>query len=202
MIRVLLVDDHPLVRAGLAGLLAAEGFEVVAQASNGVEALAAARASEPDVVLMDLSMPEMGGVEATRRLLAERPSTRVIVLTSFHQEARVMEALRAGAVGFLLKDSDPADVVSAVHSAAKGDSPVDPRVAGYLLPGTASQGGGLSPREEQVLRLVAEGMSNKQIGASLGIAERTVKVHLGSVFRRIGVEDRTSAALWARDNLA
>jgi DNA-binding NarL/FixJ family response regulator len=167
-----------------------------------VEALAAARESEPDVVLMDLSMPEMGGVEATRRLLAERPSTRVIVLTSFHQEARVMEALRAGAVGFLLKDSDPADVVAAVRSAAKGDSPVDPRVAGYLLPGTASQGGGLSPREEQVLRLVAEGMSNKQIGASLGIAERTVKVHLGSVFRRIGVEDRTSAALWARDNLA
>ncbi|WP_108249282.1 response regulator [Planctomonas deserti] len=202
MIRVLLVDDHPLVRAGLAGLLAAEGFEVVAQASNGVEALAAARESEPDVVLMDLSMPEMGGVEATRRLLAERPFTRVIVLTSFHQEARVMEALRAGAVGFLLKDSDPADVVAAVRSAAKGNSPVDPRVAGYLLPGTASQGGGLSPREEQVLRLVAEGMSNKQIGASLGIAERTVKVHLGSVFRRIGVEDRTSAALWARDNLA
>ncbi|MFD3443387.1 response regulator [Microbacteriaceae bacterium 4G12] len=202
MIRVLLVDDHPLVRAGLAGLLAAEGFEVAAQASTGSEALAAARESEPDVVLMDLSMPEMGGVEATRRLLAERPSTRVIVLTSFHQQARVMEALRAGAVGFLLKDSDPADVVAAVRSAAAGNSPVDPRVAGYLLPGTASQGGGLSPREEQVLRLVAQGMSNKQIGASLGIAERTVKVHLGSVFRRIGVEDRTSAALWARDNLA
>jgi DNA-binding NarL/FixJ family response regulator len=201
VIRVLLVDDHPLVRAGLAGLLAAEGFAVVAQASNGEEALAAVRESEPDVVLMDLSMPEMGGVEATRRLLAERPSTRVIVLTSFHQQARVMEALRAGAVGFLLKDSDPADVVAAVRSAAEGNSPVDPRVAGYLLPGASSEGG-LSPREEQVLRLVAQGMSNKQIGASLGIAERTVKVHMGSVFRRIGVEDRTSAALWARDNLA
>jgi DNA-binding NarL/FixJ family response regulator len=201
VIRVLLVDDHPLVRAGLAGLLAAEGVAVVAQASNGEEALAAVRESEPDVVLMDLSMPGMGGVEATRRLLAERPRTRVIVLTSFHQQARVMEALRAGAVGFLLKDSDPADVVAAVRSAAEGNSPVDPRVAGYLLPGASSEGG-LSPREEQVLRLVAQGMSNKQIGASLGIAERTVKVHMGSVFRRIGVEDRTSAALWARDNLA
>jgi DNA-binding NarL/FixJ family response regulator len=143
----------------------------------------------------------MGGVEATRRLLAQRPGTRVIILTSFHQQAQVLEALRAGAVGFLLKDSDPADVVAAVRSAAKGDSPVDPRVAGYLLPGTAGTGDRLSPREEQVLRLVAEGMSNKQIGSALGIAERTVKVHLGNVFRRIGVDDRTSAALWARDNL-
>jgi DNA-binding NarL/FixJ family response regulator len=201
VIRVLLVDDHPLVRAGLSGLLAAEGFEVVAQASNGAEALIAARECEPDVVLMDLSMPEMSGVEATRQLLAARPESRVIILTSFHQQARVLEALRAGAVGFLLKDSDPADVVAAVRSAARGDSPVDPRVAGFLLPGAAGPGDRLSPREEEVLRLVAEGMSNKQIGASLGIAERTVKVHLGSVFRRIGVEDRTSAALWARDNL-
>jgi DNA-binding NarL/FixJ family response regulator len=201
VIRVLLVDDHPLVRAGLAGLLAAEGFEVVAQASNGVEALVAAHEHEPDVVLMDLSMPEMGGEEATRRLLAGRPGTRVIVLTSFHQQARVLEALRAGAVGFLLKDSDPADVVSAIRAAAQGGAPVDPRVAGYLLPGATGPGERLSPREEQVLRLVAEGMSNRQIGTSLGIAERTVKVHLGSVFRRIGVEDRTSAALWARDNL-
>jgi DNA-binding NarL/FixJ family response regulator len=201
VIRVLLVDDHPLVRAGLAGLLTAEGIEVAAQASNGAEALAAAREFEPDVVLMDLSMPEMSGVEATRQLLVDRPWTRVIILTSFHQQARVLEALRAGAVGFLLKDSDPADVVAAVRSAAKGDSPVDPRVAGFLLPGAAASGDRLSPREEEVLRLVAEGMSNKQIGASLGIAERTVKVHLGSVFRRIGVEDRTSAALWARDNL-
>jgi DNA-binding NarL/FixJ family response regulator len=126
----------------------------------------------------------------------------VIILTSFHQQASVMESLRAGAVGFLLKDSDPADVLAAVRSAAKGDSPVDPRVAGYLLPGTTNPGDKLSAREEQVLRLVAQGMSNRQIGAALGIAERTVKVHLGSVFRRIGVEDRTSAALWARDNLA
>jgi DNA-binding NarL/FixJ family response regulator len=201
MIRVLLVDDHPLVRAGLFGLLSAEGFDVVAQASSGEEALAAARQSDPDVVLMDLSMPGMGGVEATRLLLAERPDIRVIILTSFHQQASVMEALRAGAVGFLLKDSDPADVIAAVRSAAKGDSPVDPRVAGYLLPGTTSPGDKLSAREEQVLRLVAQGMSNRQIGAALGIAERTVKVHVGSVFRRIGVEDRTSAALWARDNL-
>jgi DNA-binding NarL/FixJ family response regulator len=201
VIRVLLVDDHPLVRAGLAGLLVAEGFQVAAQVSNGAEALTAAREHEPDVVLMDLSMPEMGGVEATRRLLDQRPGTRVIILTSFHQKAQVLEALRAGAVGFLLKDSDPAEVVAAVRSAAKGDSPVDPRVAGYLLPGTTGAGDRLSPREQQVLRLVAEGMSNKQIGATLGIAERTVKVHLGNVFRHIGVEDRTSAALWARDNL-
>jgi DNA-binding NarL/FixJ family response regulator len=157
---------------------------------------------EPDVVLMDLSMPGIDGVEATRRILALRPQIHVVVLTSFQDQARVAEALAAGAVGYLLKDCDPRDVLSAIRSAAQGHAPLDPRVARALLPSaTPKVGDGLSVRETQVLRLVAKGLPNKQIGRALGISERTVKVHVGHLFRRLGVADRTSAAMWARDNL-
>jgi DNA-binding NarL/FixJ family response regulator len=200
---VLVVDDHPLVRAGLVGLLATSGeFAVVGEAGDGADAVALARESRPDVVLMDLSMPGVDGIEAIRRLLADGYDGAVVVLTSFSDRARVAQALEAGAVGYLLKDAEPADVLAAIRSAAAGHAPLDPRVAGALLPSRrtdpASQ---LSGREREVLRLVAQGMANKQIGRRLGIAERTVKVHLGNVFRRIGVADRTSAALWAREHL-
>lgn len=202
MIRVLVVDDHPLVRAGLAGLIAASaGLSVVAEAANGESALAAFAEHRPDVVLMDLSMPVMDGVEATERLRAADPTARVVILTSFDDRARVLAALRAGAVGYQLKDADPAAVIAAIRSAAAGDVPLDPRAARALLPAEASAGPTLSAREEQVLRLIARGFSNKQIGSELGIAERTVKVHVGHLFRRIDVRDRTSAALWARDHL-
>lgn len=202
-VRVLLVDDHQLVRSGLAGLLdAADGLTVVGQASDGAEAVERAREVAPDVVLMDLSMPGVDGVEGTRRLRDEVPEARVVVLTSFSDTTRVQEALAAGAVGYLLKDSEPRDLVAAVRSAAQGYSPLDPRVAGALLP-TAPRpaADGLSVRERQVLRLLAQGMANKQIGRALGISERTVKVHVGHVFRQIGVADRTSAALWATEHL-
>ncbi|NQX10755.1 response regulator transcription factor [Microbacteriaceae bacterium VKM Ac-2855] len=202
MIRVLLVDDHPLVRAGLAGLIgASDGMLVVAEASGGAAALIAYAEHRPDIVLMDLSMPGMDGVEATERLRAEDPAARVVVLTSFDDRARVLAALRAGAVGYQLKDADPAAVLAAIRSAAAGDVPLDPRAARALLPGSPADGPELSAREEQVLRLIARGWSNKQIAAELGIAERTVKVHVGHLFRRIDVRDRTSAALWARDHL-
>jgi DNA-binding NarL/FixJ family response regulator len=202
MIGVLIVDDHPLVRAGLAGLVgAAEDLHVVGQASSGEEALDLAPGLEPDVVLMDLSMPGMDGIEATARLREVLPSARVVVLTSFDDRARVLGALRAGAQGYQLKDADPASVLAAIRSAAAGDAPLDPRAARALLPGAEPAGPGLSAREEQVLRLIASGLTNRRIAHELGIAERTVKVHAGHAFTRIGVRDRTSAALWARDHL-
>ncbi|MCW2803757.1 MAG: hypothetical protein QOF52_2874 [Propionibacteriaceae bacterium] len=206
----MLVDDHQLVRAGLAALLdAADDLDVVAEAADGLEALELARAHRPAVVLMDLSMPIMDGVQATRQLMTELPETYVVVLTSFADRDRVAEALSSGAIGYLLKDCDPHELLSAVRAAAKGLTPLDPRVAGALLPKVvtvqpqveAAAVPSLSVREREVLALVSNGLPNKQIGRQLGISERTVKVHLGNIFRRIGVGDRTSAALWARENL-
>jgi DNA-binding NarL/FixJ family response regulator len=203
VIRVVVVDDHAMVRTGLATLLDASGdITVVGQAQDGREAVGVAADTLPDVVLMDLSMPVTDGAEATRQVLAAVPDTKVVVLTSFSDRSRVSEALEAGAVGYQLKDCEPAELLGAVRAAAAGHAPLDPRVARVLLP----QPGGrpadqLSPRERDVLRLVAAGMANKQIGRALGISERTVKAHLGRVFRQLGVVDRTSAALWAKDNL-
>jgi DNA-binding NarL/FixJ family response regulator len=203
MITVVLVDDHPLVRSGLATLIATtEDLEVVGQAESGEKAVTLIGDLAPDVVLMDLSMPGMDGVEATRRTLAANPEVRVVVLTSFADEKRVGDALAAGAIGYLLKDCDGRDVLAGIRSAAMGHAPLDPRVARALLPSTTPRvKDTLSTRELEVLRLVARGLANKQIGRALGISERTVKVHVGHVFRRIDVTDRTSAAMWARDNL-
>jgi DNA-binding NarL/FixJ family response regulator len=203
MIRVLVVDDHAMVRAGLRALLeASDDITVVGEAPDGRSAVDAAVQADPDVVLMDLSMPVMDGAEATREVLAAVPGSSVVVLTSFSDRERVAEALDAGAVGYQLKDCEPADLLAAVRAAAAGHAPLDPRVARVLLPAPGGRpADGLSPREQEVLRLVAAGLANKQIGRSLGISERTVKAHLGRVFRQIGVVDRTSAALWARDHL-
>jgi DNA-binding NarL/FixJ family response regulator len=220
--RVLLVDDHQLVRAGLRALLEmADDIEVVGEASNGAEAIPAFIQHAPDVVLMDLSMPVMDGIEATRRILDQAPQAQVVVLTSFTEEDRFAAAIAAGAIGYLIKDSDPEDVLSAVRSAAAGHSPIDPRMARTLLRGAgraaAEAGGGhgdggpaadavagrvdgLSLREREVLTLVAGGLANKQIARALGISDRTVKTHLANIFRNIGVADRTSAAMWARDH--
>jgi DNA-binding NarL/FixJ family response regulator len=151
---------------------------------------------------MDLSMPVLDGVGATRAVLEAVPGTRVVVLTSFSDRDRVQRALEAGAVGYQLKDAEPEVLLAAVRAAARGHVPIDPRVAGALLPRTGDPADDLSPRERQVLLLVADGLANKQIARALGITERTVKAHLGNVFRQIGVADRTSAALWARDHLA
>jgi len=208
VISILVVDDHQLVRAGLVALLAtAADLEVVGEAADGEEALVLARARRPDVVLMDLSMPVLDGVAATRRLMAEQPGARVVVLTSFTEKERVAQALAAGAIGYLLKASDPHDLVAAVRAAAQGHAPLDPRVARALLPTTSGAATApapsevLSSRETEVLKLVSKGLANKQVARSLGISEHTVKVHLNNVYRRIGVNDRTSAALWARDHL-
>jgi DNA-binding NarL/FixJ family response regulator len=209
---VLLVDDHALVRQGLRAVLGTTtDCEVVGEAATGEEAVALAPALRPDVVVMDLSMPGAGGVEATRRLRTAMPDVRVLVLTTFSDDERVREALTAGATGYLLKDAAPEDVIAAVRSTARDETPVDPRVARSLLPGpptgaprapagVPARGPDLPPRERDVLDRIARGLSNRQIATELGIAERTVKVHVGSLFRRIGVADRTSAALWARDH--
>ena len=202
MIRVLLVDDHPLVRTGLRTLLeSSDDLTVVAEAADGAQALAVLDEADPDVVLMDLSMPGLDGVTTTKRVLAVRPQVQVVVVTSSAERVRVRAALDAGAVGYVLKDSTPDELRAAVRSAANGHTPLDPRIAGALLPGATRDGPQLSDREREVLRLVARGLANKQIGRALGITERTVKVHLGNVFRQLGVTDRTSAALWARDHL-
>ena len=204
MTTVLLVDDHPMVRAGLATLISTtDDLKIVGDAESGEQAVSRAGELLPEVVLMDLSMPGIGGVEATRRILERHPQVKVVVLTSFADQERVADALSAGAVGYLLKDCDSRELLAAVRSAALGHAPLDPRVARALLPSTApSVQETLSVRELEVLRLIAKGLANKQIGRSLGITERTVKVHVGHVFRRLGVTDRTSAAIWARANLA
>ena len=204
MIRVLLADDHRLVRAGLAGLLStAADIEVVGEAADGRQAVDLSLTARPDVILMDLSMPVLDGIEATRLILDHAPSTRVIALTSFADKDKVSGMLASGAVGYLLKDSEPAELLAAVRSASAGGAPLDPRVAVTLLPSRqpTSVVEQLSSREREVLALATQGLANKQIGRTLGIAERTVKVHLGNVFRTIGVSDRTSAAVWARDHL-
>lgn len=200
-IRVLLCDDHAVVRGGLELMLEnAAQIEVVAKAADGQEGLELARETRPDVILMDLSMPRLDGIAATRAIVAELPDTRVLVLTSFAEGERVLEALDAGAVGYILKDCEPADVVRAVRNAASGDSPLDPRVARAVLRRRTAPGATLTPRERDVLNLLAVGLSNKVIAIRLGISEATVKAHLTRVYQQIGVTDRTQAALWARSH--
>ncbi len=204
MIDVLVVDDHALMRAGLRGVIAAAGdMRVVGVAADGAEALEAVATTSPHVVLMDLSMPGWDGVTATRHITDEFPDVDVVVLTSYTDQQRVLEAMDAGAIGYILKDTDPVDLLAAIRSAAQGHSPLDPRVARTILHTrrTASPVTELTDREREVLTLVGRGLANKQIARSLGIREGTVKAHLTSVFLRIGVHDRTSAALWARTNL-
>jgi DNA-binding NarL/FixJ family response regulator len=198
-VKVLVVDDHAMVRKGLVQLLSAvDGLEVVGEAANGREALAQAETLAPDVVLMDLQMPVMDGVSATRELTA-LGGAQVLVLTSFSDTDRIVDALDAGAVGYMLKDAEPDDLVEAVRSVARGDSPLHPRVARQLLTARARRPAAvpLTAREREVLELVRDGLANKQIARRLGISERTVKAHLTSVFSTIGVADRTAAALWA-----
>ena len=198
-VRVVLVDDHAVVRRGLADLLGgADGIEVVATAADGGEAVEVTARHEPDVVVMDLQMPGVDGVEATRRILASGTPTQVLVLTSFSDSERILAALDAGAVGYLLKDADPEDVIEGVRAVSRGESPIDPKAARELLlaRGRRVNEPTLTPRETDVLRLVRLGLANKQIARRLGISERTVKAHLTSAFQRIGVADRTQAALW------
>jgi DNA-binding NarL/FixJ family response regulator len=205
VITVVLADDHALVRRGLEQLLDADpDIHVVATASDGAEAVKVVEDLRPDVVLMDLQMPVLDGVEATRRIVRESPDDKqvqVVVLTSFSDTERIVAAIDAGAVGYLLKDTEPEDLLEGVRAAARGESPIHPRAARLLLTARTRQHPAvtvdLTRRETEVLGLVRQGLANKQIARRLGISERTVKAHLTSTFQRIGVTDRTQAALWA-----
>ncbi len=202
MIRVLLVEDHAVVRAGLEQLLeTADDIEVVAQAADGAQAIDLAAEHKPDVVLMDLSMPNVDGIQATRRIVQGGDEVQIVVLTSLVDRDRIVAALDAGAIGYLLKDAEPDDVIRGVRAAAKGQSPLDPKAVRALLTERAERPAQqLSERELDVLRCVAKGLPNKLIARNLGISEKTVKAHLTRIFQQIGVSDRTQAALWARSH--
>jgi DNA-binding NarL/FixJ family response regulator len=200
MIRVVLADDHGVIRDGLGRLIASfDDIELVGVAADGAEAIAVAAEQAPDVVLMDLDMPGIDGIEATRRVLEDRPGTAVLVLTSFSDRPRILGAIEAGACGYLLKDVAAEEVAEGIRAAARGESPIDPRAARTILtaqsePDPAAR---LSAREAEVLTLLVEGLPNKLIARRLEISEKTVKTHLTSIFRSLGVTDRTQAALWA-----
>ena len=200
MIRVLIADDHGVVRDGLGRLLeATEDIELVGAVSDGEEAVERARELRPDVVLMDLDMPNLDGIEATRRIVAERTDAAVLVLTSFSDRPRILGAIEAGAAGYLLKDASSEEVTEGIRTAARGESPLDPRAARTVLDARSEPDplAAFSARELEVLTLLAEGLPNKLIARRLEISEKTVKAHLTRIFREIGVSDRTQAALWA-----
>ena len=202
-VRIVIVDDHAMLRAGLEQLLAGEpDLDVVGTAASGDEAITLARELRPDVVLMDLQMPGTDGVRATREIVSEELAD-VLVLTSYSDAERIVGALDAGALGYLLKDAEPEEVLRGIRAVARGESPIDPKAARELLGArrtTSTAAADLTPREREVLALVRHGLANKQIARRLEISERTVKAHLTSTFQRIGVVDRTQAALWAERN--
>jgi DNA-binding NarL/FixJ family response regulator len=208
-LRILVVDDQELVRAGFRMVLEKAGLDVVGEAADGVDAVSAAVATEPDVILMDVRMPVLDGIEATRRVLARVPSTRVLVLTTFDLDELVYAAVRAGASGFLLKDASPADLVHAVRAVARGDTLLDPIATRRLLerfaaappPGTSPPlPSGVTPREVEILRLVARGMSNAEIGVALFLSEATVKTYVSHLLSKVGLRDRVQLTVLAYES--
>lgn len=200
MIRVVVADDHPVVRGGIIALLsAADDMTVVGEATDGLEAVATAIELEPDVVLMDLRMPGIGGDEATARILAARPGIRVVILTTYESDASILTAIEAGASGYLLKAAPQEEILAGVRSVARGDVALAPSIAAMLVQRIAQPAITLSTRETQVLRLVAQGQSNPQIARSLFLSEATIKTHLLHVFEKLSVNDRTRAVTRAME---
>ena len=204
-IRVLLVDDHAVVREGLRNFLALQdGMEIVGEASDGAEAIEQAERLEPDVILMDLVMPGLDGIGAMRQLRVRAPASRVLVLTSFLEDERLLPAIQAGAAGYLLKNVAPAELARAIRAAHAGEAIIDPTAAARLVHAIADDARPrieeperLTRRERDVLELIARGQSNKRIALALGISEKTVKTHVGHLLAKLGVTDRTQAALMA-----
>jgi DNA-binding NarL/FixJ family response regulator len=205
-IRVLVVDDHAMIRVGLTDLFSTlTDIEIIGHANDGAQAIEMADRHRPDVVLMDMSMPVLDGVGATKAIKAKHGAAiHVLVLTISDDQELISRALMAGASGYLLKDVEPAVLISGVRSVVSGGIPLSPAIAAKLLQGQmapAGTPGGLTGREEEILLLMAQGMANKQIARALGISDKTVKTYCARIFRRIGVHDRTQAALWATRNL-
>jgi two-component system, NarL family, response regulator LiaR len=199
-IRILLVDDHAVVRQGLRMFLGLDpDFEIVGEAANGAKALDLARQLQPDVVLMDLLMPVMDGIAATEAIRRELPDTEVIALTSVLEDEKVVGAVRAGAIGYLLKDSEPGELCRAVKAAAAGEVQLSPKAAARLLREVRvpESPEALTERETEVLRLVARGQSNKEIARNLAISDKTAKTHVGNILAKLGLPGRTQAALYA-----
>jgi NarL family two-component system response regulator LiaR len=209
-IRVLITDDHSIVRKGIRALLATESdIEVVGEAGDGAEAAVQAQALHPDVILMDLVMPKVDGIEATRRILAQQPGMRILVLTSFAADDKVFPAIKAGALGYLLKDSGPEELVQAIHQVYRGEPSLEPSIARKVLlelsqpPKTPLTAEPLTEREVDVLRLVAQGRSNRDIAEELVITEMTVRTHVSNILGKLHLASRTQAALYAlREGLA
>jgi DNA-binding NarL/FixJ family response regulator len=202
MIRVVIVDDHPIVRAGLVGLVeAADDLEVVGTGATGLEAVSLATALNPDVVLMDLRMPGLDGDEATARILAAVPSTRVVILTTYESDDAILSAIGAGASGYLLKAAPEAELLAGIRAVAAGELALAPSVSRVLVRQASAPAPTvvLTPRELDVLRLVAEGLSNREIGVRLHLGEATVKTHLLTAFPKLGAKSRTGAVTRARD---
>lgn len=209
-IRVLLVDDHVIVRKGIAALLATEpDFEVIGEASDGADALAKAQTLRPDVVLMDLVMPKMDGIEATRQITSQVKGVRILVLTSFAADDKVFPAIKAGALGYLLKDSGPFELIQAIRQVQRGQPSLEPSIASRVLFELAHPSSDplttdpLTGREMEVLRLVAQGRSNREIAEKLVITELTVSTHVSNILGKLHLASRTQAALFAlREGLA
>ena len=205
--RVLLVDDHPMVRRGLRDFLGLfADIEVVGEAGDGLAALELAARVNPDVVVMDLTLPRLDGIEATRELRSRHPDMEVVALTGFVDDDRVIAAIEAGAAGFLLKDAEADDIAAAIRAARAGELYLDPAVAGIVArqlrgpfgpPGDSLDDHNLTPRERDVLALVARGLPNRAIGESLGITERTARTHVSNILAKLGLTSRTQAALFA-----
>ncbi|MBM4459123.1 MAG: response regulator transcription factor [Chloroflexi bacterium] len=209
-IRILIVDDHAIVRKGLAALLATEpDIQVLGEASNGADAVAQAQALRPDVILMDLVMPKMDGIEATRAITAQQPGVRVLVLTSFAADDKVFPAIKAGALGYLLKDTGPTELLHAIRQVHRGQPSLEPVIASKVLfelahPGRSQPAADpLTEREVEVLRLVAQGLSNREMAEKLVITEMTVSTHVSNILAKLHLASRTQAALYAlREGLA
>jgi NarL family two-component system response regulator LiaR len=211
-IKVLLIDDHAVVRQGLRMFIEMQNdMEIVGEGSNGMEAVELASKLNPDVILLDLVMPQMDGVEATQKILTHNPHSRVLILTSFGEDERVFPAIRAGAQGYLLKDIQPRDLVQAIREACQGKPQLHPDVARRLMMAVSGEAvgkeqdktsvptelHGLTDREREVLEQIACGLSNREIAAEMVISEKTVKTHVSNLLDKLGLEDRTRAAIWA-----
>jgi len=204
MIRVMIVDDHAIVRKGIRALLTESGdFEIVAEAANGEEAVQRAAETQPDVILMDLLMPGMDGIEATRQITSRHPQTRLLVLTSFAADNKLFPAIKAGALGYLLKDSSPEELVRAIRMVHRGEPALHPTIARKLLQEVAHPAGlepapeVLTARELAVLRLIAQGLSNQEIADELSVSEATVRAHVSRILGKLHLASRTQAALYA-----